>query len=574
MIQNVARQCYLFAKRSPRLRKLIRLPIVARFKAALATRLAVGDKQYERWLLEHRARRLAGITPCTEPSLLSFLTTVWNTPAPYLQVLADSLLNQSPDRDFEWILLDNGTTDPQTRACLQAAVASDPRVKLFRVEDNLGIVGGMRFCLERATGRYVLPLDSDDYLYPDATAILKHWITSHNFPPLLYSDEDHLLGRRAVQPYFKPDWDPVLFLNSAYIAHLCAIDRHRALELDVYAHADANGCHDWDTFLKFMAAGHVPVHISEMLYSWRMHARSTASNINSKNYIHQSHQAVLGRYLARRPAAARYHLEPSPLFDGTPDWWIRRSHVAPRPILSLVLCEQPPHSEPTIVAGDPPLTELKLARTTPINRVLELVETWAPQGGLVRLISEELTVDNSEWPWEALALMELHPDVAVVGGPVHDRRGVLVDAGRYLGFGDGCGCPDIGRTVHDRGYFAQLWKQRSVSAVSTRFCVFDAAFLTDLLRDCGHWKHVSLAWLGAWAGAFALRTGRRVVYSPFFSAASNQDWYRDVSPAERAEFLATHHDILPDRRFYSKHLSLSPDLAYRPAPPAPLSHVA
>ena len=122
--------------------------------------------------------------PCRpEPGLLSLLTTAWNTPPQYLRILADSVLQQRGVTEFEWIVLDNGSTKPATRKLLNEIAASDPRVQLLRVEDNLGIVGGMRLALEQATGRYVLPVDSDDYLYPDCLqVVIALVITPEGFP--------------------------------------------------------------------------------------------------------------------------------------------------------------------------------------------------------------------------------------------------------------------------------------------------------------------------------------------------------------------------------------------------------
>src|ERR1700683_3358576 len=113
-------------------------------------------------------------------------------------------------------------------------------------------------------------------------------IQSNNYPPLLYSDEDHLLGNLTIDPYFKPGWDPVLFVNSCYIAHLCAIDRRLGERLGIYTDSETNGYHDWDSFTRFVRAGYTAVHIPEVLYSWRMHPNSTAANSASKDYIYTS----------------------------------------------------------------------------------------------------------------------------------------------------------------------------------------------------------------------------------------------------------------------------------------------
>src|SRR4029079_759584 len=157
------------------------------------------------------ARRAADYRAAPEGGLFSIVSTVYDKPAPYLRALADSLAAQTW-RDYEWILLDNGSRSASTHAVL-AAIAVDPRVTLLRVERKLGIVGGMRPVLERATGRYLLPVDSDDALTPDALAVLAAVLQREGYPPLAYSDEDKLRDGRHVDPFQKPDWDPVLFRN-------------------------------------------------------------------------------------------------------------------------------------------------------------------------------------------------------------------------------------------------------------------------------------------------------------------------------------------------------------------------
>ena len=77
----------------------------------------------------------------------------------------------------------------------------------------------------------------------------------------------------------------MLFLNSAYTAHVGVLDRRLALELDVYGDSATNSCPDWDAFLRFYLAGHEPVHVPEILYSWRMHAGSTSANMHSKHDV-------------------------------------------------------------------------------------------------------------------------------------------------------------------------------------------------------------------------------------------------------------------------------------------------
>jgi SAM-dependent methyltransferase len=518
---------------------------------------------YEAWI-EKRVTTRASLYAIDRGPTLSLLTSIWNTPAEYLRALHATVAQQDW-RHFEWIVLDNGTTEEATIVALEE-ISRDETVRFFRADENCGIVGGMRYCLERATADYVLPLDSDDLLYPDALRVMAWHIEHAGRLPLLYSDEDKIRDEHRRDPYFKPAWDPVLFLNSCYIAHLCAIDRRLALELGLYSDAAAEGCHDWDSFIRFMLAGYSPVHVPEVLYSWRMHGASAALNIESKPYLAASHQHVLGRFLAAQGAADRCRVAPNPLFKGTPDWWFRRDHSDARPLLSIVLgndgvgalrrTSYPRHE----VVGLP-LT------ATPID-LSDVIRQHGEPGALVQLVAAGIELEGDEWPWEAIALMELHPDTVMVAGHVFDHNSRIIAAGEYFGIGGDCGCPDVGRPVQDPGYFAQMWKQRSVSAASTILAVTDGVFLDQALAATP--PGATLRFLGAWAGAHAARTHRRVVYSPHISGRGRLDraaWDREITSEERAAFRRLNADLIPELRFLSPMLSLAPDTLYEPMAP-------
>ncbi|MFQ5851458.1 MAG: glycosyltransferase [Candidatus Binatia bacterium] len=524
-------------------------------------------RSYEHFRLKRLQERKSVYKIRQEKGLLSLVTTVWNTRVSYLEMLVNSVRDQVGGTHFEWVILDNGSDVGETVQYLRNLEAYS-FIKLHRVEENIGIIGGMRFVVERAIGQYIIPVDSDDYLYPDAVTILNWHIKANKYPALLYSDEDKLLdGQTFTHAYFKPKWDPVLFINSCYIAHLCAINRDKALELGAYTDKTAEGSHDWDTFVRFINAGYTPVHIPELIYSWRMHPESTAANITSKGFIHTSQVAVLKRFLAAQPRADLYNIEASPLFDGTPDWWIRRLHIRPRPMVTLLMKES--RSE---MLGDSHINvhDYGMLRTVIIplpfalSEVRAISEEEAERGGLVHLLWDKVRPEGVEWPWEVLTQMELFPDTVMVGGRILDRRDRILAAGSYLGYGTGCDCPDRFKHKNDPGYFAQMWKQRTVSAVSSQHAVFDAAFLVEFL-DEHRQSPVSVPYLGEWAGAYARRTNRRVVYTPFLSGVAEEDWASKVSDEEKSAFLRRNWDIIPETYYLSPHLSLESKLPYSPS---------
>ena len=81
-----------------------------------------------------------------------------------LQEALDSILGQSFE-DFELLLSDNASTD-RTREICEACVASDPRVRYVRHEQNLGAAGNFNFVVHEAKGEYFKWASHDDRMHP------------------------------------------------------------------------------------------------------------------------------------------------------------------------------------------------------------------------------------------------------------------------------------------------------------------------------------------------------------------------------------------------------------------------
>ena len=182
-----------------------------------------------------------------------------------------------------------------------------------------------------------MAVDADDLLHPDALQVVASAVVKSGYPALLYTDEDKVNGSQRYQPYFKPDWDPVLLLNSAYIAHLGVVERRRALKLGAYSDEGAEGSQDWDLFVRFLIAGHKAAHVPEVVYSWRIHATSTADDPARKPYVGVAQRHVLRRFLNAQSCGSLFEVEPSALFGGADHWHFRRKQEQGKPSMTIVL---------------------------------------------------------------------------------------------------------------------------------------------------------------------------------------------------------------------------------------------
>jgi len=135
------------------------------------------------WRFENRRNQLANLDtlqPTGAPSNslaeqfsatsvdVSIIIPVFNS-APWLAECLASALSQT-GVNIEVICVDDGSTD-KSPVILAAYAAADSRVKVFH-QENSGQSIARNYAITKATGRYVLFLDSDDYYLADALAIL------------------------------------------------------------------------------------------------------------------------------------------------------------------------------------------------------------------------------------------------------------------------------------------------------------------------------------------------------------------------------------------------------------------
>jgi hypothetical protein len=106
---------------------------------------------------------------------ISVVTPVYNG-ARYFDRAAPSILAQTMD-DFEWVIVDDGSTDA-TPARLAALAASDARVRVLS-PGRLGYARALNYAIEQARGTYIANQDFDDRSYPDRLRLQAAVLDAH-----------------------------------------------------------------------------------------------------------------------------------------------------------------------------------------------------------------------------------------------------------------------------------------------------------------------------------------------------------------------------------------------------------
>ncbi len=262
------------------------------------------SSEYHKWLERHRANardldrmRQEALGFAFQP-LISIITPVFNTPAPWLRECVASVLSQTYNK-WELILIDDHSTEADTLRSLTELAASDSRIILGKDEKRRGISAASNRGLALARGDWVGFLDHDDLLEPDALFQNVKWIQDHPDADVIYSDEDKLTERGFDSPIFKPDWSPDYFLSCNYVCHFTLIRCELIRQVGGFR-STFDGAQDYDLFLRVIEQTNRIDHIPRVLYHWRRTLTSTADNVQCKPKMLEAGRLALEAYLQRR----------------------------------------------------------------------------------------------------------------------------------------------------------------------------------------------------------------------------------------------------------------------------------
>lgn len=96
---------------------------------------------------------------------VSVIMPTYNQQESYLREAIESILNQTL-KDFEFIIVDDGSTDKGSIEMLREYARLDPRIRVVENQKNQGIIRSLNRALTLSTGEFVARMDSDDIALP------------------------------------------------------------------------------------------------------------------------------------------------------------------------------------------------------------------------------------------------------------------------------------------------------------------------------------------------------------------------------------------------------------------------
>ena len=102
----------------------------------------------------------------------------------YLKKCLSSVLNQK-FKNYEILIIDDHSSDNSKKICKDFLIKNKNIVRLISNHKNLGVGKSRNIGLRNSKGRYIIFLDSDDYLMDQGLINLKRTIEKKNFPDVI-----------------------------------------------------------------------------------------------------------------------------------------------------------------------------------------------------------------------------------------------------------------------------------------------------------------------------------------------------------------------------------------------------
>lgn len=231
---------------------------------------------------------------------ISILVPLYNTPMNFLNEMIDSVRNQTY-QNWELCLADGSDAEHAEvgERCKEYA-ASDNRIVYQKLEKNEGIAGNTNQCYKLATGEYIGLFDHDDVLHP---SVLYEYVKVINEQgaDYIYCDETTFKGDsidNMITLHFKPDFSVDNLRANNYICHFSVFARE-LLEGTELFRSGFDGSQDHDMILRLTSNAKKIVHVPKLMYYWRSHKASVASDISAKPYAIAAAKGAVADHLTR-----------------------------------------------------------------------------------------------------------------------------------------------------------------------------------------------------------------------------------------------------------------------------------
>lgn len=498
---------------------------------------------------------------------ISIVVPLYNTPENFFDDLVKSLQNQTYSN---WQLcLADGSPEPIKYI---EKYLKDQRISYKAIGENKGISGNTNEAVKLATGDYIGLLDHDDLLPMFSLYEVVKAINENEGVEFIYSDEDKLETTKGPRygVFFKPDFSQYTLNSANYICHFSIFKKELMDKLQGFR-SEYDGSQDFDIVARASEETYKIVHISKVLYHWRVHQNSTAGNSDSKPYAFEVGKKVIKDHVKR---SLDTDVE---VIDGpTPGSYELKYAVKNNPKVSIIIdaqnmnknemirviekvkCTTYTNYEIAVITNEEDIENIIKIREKPENNKFETYNKIIEKitGEYFIIIDEKmLNIDKNTYIEDLLGICQDN-NVAIVGTKLYNENDLIEHNGIVLGMN---GVGDFlykGVPKNAGTYMQRLIIIHNVSCVYAKYSMIDKKIFNEVKGFNGKCNNIleSIELCLKF-----MNIGKQIIINPMISfKVTNLQDADKPSGDEEIEFMKEWN-----KNYLQKDKYFSPNLSYK-----------
>ncbi len=469
---------------------------------------------YDYWIekndtldLEDRKQISSHIDALEYHPLISIVMPVCNAQEKWVALAVESVRRQLYPH-WELCIVDVAATEPHIAMTLNEIAESDRRIKSVSHDADGHISTASNSALKFAMGEFVTLLNQNDELAEHALYMVVASLNERPHLDIIYSDEDKVdeSGKR-FDPYFKPDWNPDLFLSQDMISSLCVYRSSIVSEVGGFR-KDFGSYSNWDLALRVTRSTSVSQihHISHVLYHRRDAGVAAEKDSKNKNHNYEARMAAVTEHLEKSGQPGKV----SAASCGT--LHVQYDLPEPIPLVSIIIpvrngvellrccidsllgktCYK--HFEIIVVdnqSDDPEALEyLSTLEEAGIARVLEYDKPFnysainnfaalAANGSMLCLMNNDIEVISGDWLDEMVG-HAVRDEIGAVGAMLYYPDDTIQHAGVLVGMGGCAGHIYADMPRGTAGYACRAKATQNLSAVTAACLVVRKSLFVEV----------------------------------------------------------------------------------------------
>lgn len=218
--------------------------------------------------------------------VISIVTPAWNSTDKIFQ-LANCILNQTYPY-YEWLIIDDGSTNKDSLKYYDEVAKMDKRIKVLH-KKNEGLSKTRDYGVKHSSkeSEYIVFIDDDDLLNPTFLECAYYSMTTNKEASWCYCDVVNFEGQEST-------WQKKF--SSETMKHENLLVSQAMIKKEAFYEAggfklEGNGYYeDWIFWLKLLAKGHFPIHMSYYGFWYRRKKESGQLKLARSNHKRNMHQ--------------------------------------------------------------------------------------------------------------------------------------------------------------------------------------------------------------------------------------------------------------------------------------------